>query len=148
MSRLQKSPRGDQSAFAVICVHEAPLSVYHHTSLRKVLPVHPPISTILPSGGATLLNPFLDAHGALSVTSDHVVPLSFERHTSLWPPPIRMRLPSGTTTPLKKARGDHGALAFISVQDQRVLIGMGRKVEVAHVYMYGHVGVMDAQEWS
>src|SRR5271157_4692825 len=128
-----KSPRGDQSAFEVICVHEAPLSCDHQTSLRKLLPVQPPISTILPSGNATLSNRFLACHGAFSFISDHVAPASVERHTSLEPPPIITILPSGISRQLKNARGDHGALAFISVQGP---VGVGVGVGVTSAIGY------------
>jgi hypothetical protein len=57
---------GDHPAFGN-CFHVAPLSVEHHTSLL-VVPVTPPISTILPFGIATLLISPLADHPALEFT--------------------------------------------------------------------------------
>jgi hypothetical protein len=126
IATLLNSVLGNHPALAVISVHVAPSSVDRHTSLKPrivlgaLVSPTPPMSTMLPSGIATLLKSCLTGHSALAVISVHVAPSSVDRHTSflksLAPkPPISTILPSGIATLLNSVLGNHPALAVISV---------------------------------
>ncbi|MGB7787591.1 hypothetical protein [Methanoregula sp.] len=75
------------------------------------------MSTMLPSGIATLLCKHLAVQPDLAFISVHVAPLSVDRHVSFLgvpsTPPMRTMLPSGIVTLLKYSRADHPAPGVI-----------------------------------